>query len=561
MRRENNVVGAGAVWVVLILGLIVLSAGPVSGQYMVQPMKIELTPEPRERLALQIELNNESVTATTQTIDLAVFDLTQEQDGMWMQVEPGSEFDTSKLSSCRSWIKLGSTTVSLEPLARVKVPITVTVPSSARGFYGAAIMALMRPPAVAVGVARVVHYLIPVLVEVQGRPMRHVIELNDIGMEFFDEDAEGPATVLFSMKVANRGPSFPRLRAYATIYKLQGGHTLKIMSVVYPDIGIIPGSEFSMVRHLGRTLPSGRYRLEGAVYADGRRIQPLVKEIDFVGDPRIEEASADAAAFLEPADILMDNIPGGTRTTAATVFNSSSEVVNVKASLGLPDVHRGVAFGGLTGADLSCTEWVEITPEQFTLAGGGRQNIRITAKMPNPGKTHASYYTALSLQTVYANGQTAGTTTGYVCVTNKMAEVQRAATPIKLTLAAMEGSRYIVVARFVNNGNVHFLPRCTASAITPGSPGATSAKILLSGRLGMMLPLEFREFTGILDIARIPPYAAGAPPELYRLEAALECAPGEVITAQIPIRVSLASGQKVVEVVTKEEFEKVGVKW
>lgn len=125
---------------------------------------------------------------------------------------------------------------------------------------------------------------------------------------------------------------------------------------------------------------------------------------------------------------------------------------------------------------------------------------------------------------------------------------------MRLTIAAMEASKYIVVGRFGNVGNAHFTPRCRAMVRTL-TTGATVARLLLSGKAGVMLPLELRDFSGVVDFSK---FMAGT----YRLTAILEYA-GEPVAAEIPIRISIGPNkQRLVEIVEpKEVEEKLGVKW
>ncbi len=236
------------------------------------------------------------------------------------------------------------------------------------------------------------------------------------------------------------------------------------------------------------------------------------------------------------------------------IENESKDTVNVTAVLGVPPILQNVAFGELKGVDLTCAEWVKVEPEKFTLRGGARQSIRIIAKMPNSELAHACYYSHLDLGARYTDGQSAGKKNVLIYVENIDVEVIHAAQPMKLTVAAMEASKYIVVGRFGNLGNSHFTPRCRAMVRTL-TTGATVTSLLLSGKPGLMLPLEVRDFSGVLDFSRVN---AGT----YRLTAILEYA-GEQVATEIPIRVSLGPNeQRLVEIVGPTEVEeKLGIKW
>jgi hypothetical protein len=112
-----------------------------------------------------------------------------------------------------------------------------------------------------------------------------------------------------------------------------------------------------------------------------------------------------------------------------------------------------------------------------------------------------------------------------------------------MTLAAAESGKYVLQARFANSGNVHFKPKCKAVVVT--GQGQTVTETELAGEEGIMLPLESREFSGIVDFGKIEPGA-------YALKAVLEFAPGQGAAEQLPIRVTVEDGQKVVTIITPE---------
>ncbi|GAI19094.1 unnamed protein product, partial [marine sediment metagenome] len=114
---------------------------------------------------------------------------------------------------------------------------------------------------------------------------------------------------------------------------------------------------------------------------------------------------------------------------------------------------------------------------------------------------------------------------------------------IRVGLAAEEGSRYIIRAKSSNVGNVHFNPKCNATVTKPdGTPVLESA---LSGQRQVMLPLEIRDFSGMLDFSSVEE-------GIYRLTVSMDY--GEKIVSKIlPIQVSLEEGEKIVAVIPIDE--------
>jgi len=553
MRRQNGLACAGLVRIIAIMLVILLFSELASGQFLVQPMLIELTLRPGKRAVTEIRLENTGA-VSTKTIDLTVIELTQAEDAKWEPILPDSDFDTSKLSSCRKWISINPSSVDVPPVTNVPVKLSVMIPPGARGFYYAAILAKMRQAEDIVGIGLDLRFLIPILLQIERRPMRHRIELTDVGMESVEQTAENPATTFVSLKIANNGGTYSRLNGRARVDGLFDEHYRQITTVDFDEVSIIPGVEFTLKRDIQRSLPSGKYKVIGTLFVDGRRVKPLIKEIDFVGDPSVNVASVDAALVIDPGEVIMNSMPGATRTKTVTVYNTSDEAVNVRVVPTIPPHLRGVAHGpDLKGPDLDCSAWVKIQPEQFALAAGARQRLRITTAMPNPGKMHAYYYALLNLMATYPDGQNAGVTKGYVIVANKRVEARYEAVATREpSLGAMGGSKYVVVGGFGNVGNVHFKPRCMAMVTIP--QGGTVAKILLSGKLHSMLPLEMRSFSGVLDFFEIPA-------DIYRLSTIFEYAPGEAERSHKAIRVSVQGNRKVVQFLTAEEVKKIGITW
>lgn len=541
--------------IAIIIVSVLLSAGPAFGQFMVQPMTINLAPRPARTTSTTFKLQNYGADVNdTQIVDLTLVDLTQWPDGTWRFIMPEKEFDRSTLSSCRSWLKLHKTSLEVKPLRIVSVGLTIKVPPRTRGFYAAGILVTTEPMAIEAGVSVRVQYLVPVILGIQsGRAMRHKIELQDVGMSFSEPNGLNPATTILSVNIENNGGTFSSLNVFGRVRSFSNGHWRDITKMEFRDAGIIPGAKLMLESNIGRSLPSGRYKVAAALYVDGRRVRVVEKELSFVGDPTIQKVASDVALTVTPTEAVVKALPGATRTTVVRVHNNSDETVNVKAHLSVPPLLYGAIFGDLIGDELDCSGWLKMMPEQFQLRRDGRQNIRVTAKMPKGSNKHACYYALLSLNATYPDGQNAGVKTSYICVLNNTVEAVPIVQPLRLTVSAMEESKHIIVARFANYGNIHYTPRCSAT-ITELTGFVVGRPILLSSSsVGAMLPLEFRSFSGVVDLKG---YSAG----VYNVIATLTYAPGEETTYQIPIRVSIEGNQRIVETIQPERpGEKIGI--
>jgi len=554
--------GSGLAWVAAIALAVVLSAGSAFGQYLIQPMKLNIPAPPGRIYKTPLKLSSVDPNEV-HNIDFHLVELTQWGNGTWRMIEPNStdpndvDVDLSKLASCLNWISLSQDSIELGPLGIREIEVTLKVPRGIRGFYAAGIVAALRPRPNIEGIGVVVQFLIPVLVEVQSRPMRHNVEYVDVDLAAVESTGLRAATTLVSVDVANNGGTYSNVKVFTRLKGFSGGHWRQITETEFAGANIMPGVELKLTGDVERTLPPGKYRVNGAVYVDGRRAKMFEKEIDFAGHRGATKVAGDAPVILNPSEVFIDALPGATRTGVLRVFNASDETINVRASLELPNSLVGVVFGNVRGEDLDCSEWVKIVPDRFTLRSGGQQGIRIMATMPNPIATHPCYYAVLRLQSTYADGQNAGVTTAYTCVVNSTVEAKPVAHIQKLTLAATGApSEYLVAARGGNFGSVHFTPTCRVAVTEPDTGRSRIKKVLSSNRSGLLLPYEARDFSEVLDFSSVP---VGD----YRLTAAFEYAPDERAEKQIAIRVAGEPAQRFVEILQMEEelAQKIEVQW
>ena len=553
MRKQNHIV--------LVIAIALLaSAGPAFGQFLVQPMRMDLAVRPRRIFKTTLDIQSLDPNEA-HSIELSVVELTQWEDGEWRILEDPNtdDFDISTLSSCSEWIRFRPTSVDLTPMGAESVEVFLRVPPGIRGFYTAGILATLKARPDATDITVILRFLIPILAEVQGRPMRHNIKLEGIGMELVKAVGGKPATTTISMDISNNGGTYSHLKAFAKVRGFWDGHWREVTEAEFKGVSIIPGVEFKLKHNIERSLPPGKYRISGVLYVDGRRAKRIEKELNFVGDTSITKVATDAPLDVLPSNVIINCRPGATRVAAIKIRNASDETVNIQTGLALPGNLRGVAFGDLKGDDLDCTEWVKIEPESFTLRSMSQQSIRIIATMPKSAAMHPCYYALLGIFSTYPDGQKGGVTTAHICVTDESISTEPFVSGMKLSPALKGGSQYYIVARFGNFGRIHFTPiRCRAAVVDAadpmGRPRALTA--LSSSKSDIMLPLEVRDFSGIIDFSNV---SAGT----YRLAAVLEYAPGEVATKQIGIRVLPQGQRKIVEVVKLEEElgEKIKVQW
>lgn len=556
---------------IIMFGLVAISAGPAFGQFSVQPMKLDLSITPNKIVKKIIEIQNEDANEI-HIADLTIGDLTQLQDGSWEVIDPNfdpndpdmegvdlTNYDLSKLSSCREWISVSPSSVTIEPFQSAQVMVDVAVPRRAKGFYGAGILVTFRarPDLYDVPTAPVnIRFLVPIVLQVQGRTIRHKIELNDVNMEFVNPTTTYPASTIVSMDINNEGGTYSHLKPLARIWNYTDNHWRMITTAEFDDAGIIPGVKLKLRHRLLRSMPSGRYKIVGALYVDGKRSERIEKIIDFKGDENIKEIKTDAPIDLVPGDISLECMPGSTRLESLKVYNASQETINIQTAIGLPPTLQGKTVQDLKGEDLNCTGWITINPQNFTLSRYGQQNITITSRMPDTAVVHPSYYSLLALWATYPDGQRAGVSTANICVTNPQVESNPQVEAINVIPAQLGNSKYLFGAKFVNFGSVHVVPvACRVRVVTEtGIPAAGT--VLNSYEKGPLLPLEIRNYSGILDFNNIDP-------GIYRVAVSLEWGTNQRAQKQIQVRVSVEGEERVVNVVRTsiEITDVIEVQW
>ncbi len=503
------------------LVVVLLAGGSAFGQFLVQPMKMRIEGQAGRGKWQPIVFENLSK-IVTETIDLRIVDVTQDPNGIWDDIQPDeTNVDRSGLRSCVSWLQLEKDVVEVGPVDRKAVRLRINVPAGSRGYYFAAILARSAPrPDLIEGVTAmtILEYVVPVIVEVRGRPMRHVVELTDVGLEFRTPTTTRLAATLVSMDIRNDGGTYSRLAGMVRVWGRWGGHWRKVTEREFIDTGIIPGAKLHLLEDVGRALPSGTYKVEGFLYVDGQRSAQLQKELQFKGDPRVANINVDAPLDVDPVDLFVDGVPGAMRTGSIAVVNGSTETVHVTAEMMLPDhMVNAVSSRNVRGEMFGCSEWATVEPARFTLRGFGRQNLRIGVRMPSSPAGLPSYYGMIRLNSTYPDGQPAGVTKARVCVLDKNVQGTPQLDNLVFTVSELSPSRFMVTARFLNNGDVHVLPRCRAVLTT--LDGATRKRLVLSsegvGQSGILLPLSVRNFSGVLDVADVAP-------DTYRLTAILE---------------------------------------
>lgn len=161
--------------------------------------------------------------------------------------------------------------------------------------------------------------------------MRQQIELSDVILHYGPLDKYHPEpTTTAALEIVNNGRTFSRVRGQIFVDRLSGKQWRPVTRIDVAERGIVPGVTLELGDDLHRRLPSGKYRLRGQLYVDGRRVKPIEKEIAFGGDPAVDAVAYDTSLLLEPSAIQISLVPDATRTTTLRIENSGEYPVRIK---------------------------------------------------------------------------------------------------------------------------------------------------------------------------------------------------------------------------------------
>jgi hypothetical protein len=368
------------------------------------------------------------------------------------------------------------------------------------------------------------------------------------------------------MKIKNVGATFPRLKPVIRIRYFSEGHWRVITTHEFNEIGIIPQKELNLKSYIGKSLPSGKYQLDGVLYVDGEIRGTggrLAKELEFEGDPLLTKAASDVPIDLDPGELTITASPGSKRYGYLKVHNATTEDIRIEAILDIPKPFKGIAANNVVVADaMTCLKWLSFDPKTLSLSEYETRTLGISVEMPEDATRYPYYYAALGLKGTYPDGQDAGTTWVNLCIDNKNTTAQPEdieCYSVNLTEFDAEKSEYLVQASFKNDGTTHIIPTTIKAAVVQADGFGRTAAMLKSNIYGMFLPYESRYYSGILDFSSVAE-------DDYNLEALMEFPTDQQVQQvrkQIRIRVTKNGDKKVPEIIERDvkSTDLIQVKW
>ncbi len=506
---------------------------------MVKPMRIEVQAGAGDTTTVDIEVRNSL--AAEQTVLARRINLWQDPNGSWAPLKEEEAQEQPDLRSCIDWLSLDADSLDLGQYGSKEFQMTIDVPRTARGTYSAALLVRSEEPETQGGVAVVIQFLIPITIEVEGTSARERMNFTDVELVQTDgeEGPQGPAAMVAHL--SNEGETLVRVGGELRLMSPQGNGWRPVATVPLRTRSMLPGVELALEGSVGRRLPSGTYKVEGRLHANGRRLGTVTREVEFEGDP---EATLLADMPLEVDELAaLELVPGSTRSGSVTVKNPSTETSQVEARVLQHPATRGVGNEELDGSELDASEWITVMPDSFPLRGDTERALRLLVRAPKLEKPLPNYYALLRLESSYEDGQDAGGGESLLWLRNEAVESRLEAEGLSLQLTDDEPGKYAVTARFVNSGTIHWSGRCSAEVRVSATEAALSAN--LETTTPVLLPLGTGTWSGVLDFSDVE---AGE----YVLNVALSYS-GEEEAQQLQIEVTVGEdGTRVVEVVGED---------
>lgn len=471
--------------------------------FSVSPVRVEADVPGGRGIEIPFELSNST---ETQVFEMTVthVELLQAKDGSWLFEETDELFDPERHNSNRTWFSNANQTITVGPQQSTNIVLEGEVPRDARGTSLSALLVTSNAQGDENDPVRLqFQFLVPVILTISGRPARQDISLVDLGLELINPlasvDPDSPWRALGLANMVNAGETYSRIAGNIRV-ELQEDDSWRLVTTAdIPDRGIIPGAELALEAELGRSLPSGNYRLTGNVEVDGRRLPRVVSEFEFEGDAALDSIAYDTSIIVEPGIAEVAVRAGASRTQALKLTNPSDSTVEVTLSPEVPAEIASVMIGDVMGTEMSAANWLTMRPAKVMLRPNSSRNVRLIASLPEEAPVHPYYYSNIVVEGTYQDGQTAGTSRAKVVLERDADAAVPQVVLETLSYASVGNGQHAIRARVVNVGNLHTGLSQRAQLIS--EDGDIVVPITLDGGEDLMLPFSVWDFAGVVDVS------------------------------------------------------------
>ncbi len=269
------------------------------GRLGVSPMVLAIEAQPGETLTRKLTVQNMGVWSPT--VRVAVAQLQQQHGGQWFPVQPNLSDPESLRHTCGAWLNMShvQSEFALPSMGAVTLPISVSVPDTARGLYSAAIVIQpegMPKPKSTIGY----NIVVPLLVRVNEKQARSDVRLEDVELivPFTRNEADQPR---IRLTVTNRGETLCRTGASVQVATGQPGTDLQgAVDIPFPETWIMPGATVQLLADYQGPHPDQPLSVHGTL----RRIeeQPFNRGLMGAQDIDLSLDPAQTLAMLDYGD-------------------------------------------------------------------------------------------------------------------------------------------------------------------------------------------------------------------------------------------------------------------
>jgi len=531
-----------------------LAPSACSQGFMVKPMVIELTSPPGRQVEVAVHFTNMNPEGSIR-IRADLWDVKQTLGGSWSLVESNDEATEGAIDrSCKDWLDVAQRDFDVPAGGRASIPLRITVPRRTRGFYAAAMTAMTIPkePTPEEGKVKLgirVRFLVPVYIHVKAPGVRERVDLKAFTLASVVEKGQATPKSAVQFIAQNAGETCPKIEGSVQVFLRVGDSWRWITRAEAPQRRVFPGCTVHLQSPLGRSLPTGEYRLDGFLRVNGRPGRRLSQIVQYEGPAGVTKLHSDVRLALEPPTVGVKTLPGATRTARVSIMNTSADTVTVRVKPVMPRALGSVCMGDLKGEDLSLHSATSIAPTEFVLAGGRERPLTVIVRMPKDWK-HAYGFANLIFGAFSREGEPLGTAEGLLRVQNTTVEPKVLVKVDEPELAATEEGPWAVSALVSNVGSVDAKIAVGASVRT--FIGGTVVKTDLSTDRNHLLPLGRATASGTLDVKGVEPGTY-----VLRVDCEEELS-GEAFYREIPVVVKDIEGERVLEQIAQEDAKGEG---
>ncbi len=475
----------------------------------VRPMKLDIPVEPGKRYQTDIELRN--TTDAPIIVDIQLVDLSQHYNGRWKIISDESNDEINESFSCKEWLNFDPNfvdistedniySINLDPLEMKPIRVSMEIPRNSRGTHGAGIIAQTRKPRNNAGINIILRFLIPVFLDIKGTFVRKQIDILDTFIIVETDKETNSQNEFIVVDFINSGHTMPKISGAVTLFRNLNKRWVRITELNMPSKPIIPGVTVALFQKCPRRLPSGKYRIDCHMKVDGKRLRLYRKELDYIGDPSVgSNIVSDASINLEPTQLILEGIPGSTRSSYLTLNNLSEDDINVICKVEIPKSLEGISHEDIQGKELSCHLWTKTTQEKFQIKSNSKRRIPIIISFPKNSSVKPFYYCIFNVIAYYLDGQFASKSESLIIVKNKKLESKPNLVFGNISITENNENKYDMLVECENLGNMHLNVKCKCFLKKTFSMNVIKEIEMFNEDKSFILPMNKISFYGTLD--------------------------------------------------------------